>query len=63
MRAADPSMPDPDATRPPRHRCAEPVRPFVEGVHLQRTDENVREIDALAAVLGQPPGSRRCSTT
>lgn len=29
---------------------------FVEGVHLQRTDENVREIAALAAVLGEPAG-------
>lgn len=29
---------------------------FVEGVHLQRTDENVREIAALAAVLGEPTG-------
>ena len=30
--------------------------PYVQGVHLQRTDENVREIDALAAVLGEPTG-------
>lgn len=30
--------------------------PFVLGVHLQRTDENVREIAALAAVLGEPAG-------
>ena len=30
--------------------------PYVEGVHLQRTDENVREIAALASVLGEPPG-------
>lgn len=44
---ADPSLPDSDP---------EPGRPFVEGVHLQRTDENVREIDALAAVLGPPAG-------
>lgn len=44
---ADPSLPEPDP---------EPGRPFVEGVHLQRTDENVREIDALAAVLGPPAG-------
>lgn len=29
---------------------------FVEGVHLQRTDDNVREIDALSAVLGEPTG-------
>lgn len=26
------------------------------GVHLRRTDENVREIDALAGVLGKPAG-------
>lgn len=26
------------------------------GVHLERTDENVREIDALRAVLGEPAG-------
>jgi hypothetical protein len=30
--------------------------PYVQGVHLQRTDENVREIEALAAVLGEPTG-------
>jgi hypothetical protein len=30
--------------------------PYVRGVHLQRTDENVREIDALAALLGEPAG-------
>ena len=30
--------------------------PYVEGVHLQRTDENVREIAALAALLGEPAG-------
>ena len=30
--------------------------PYVQGVHLQRTDENAREIDALAAVLGKPAG-------
>jgi hypothetical protein len=37
--------------------ASEPVTtPYVEGVHLQRTDENVREIEALAAVLGQPAG-------
>ena len=30
--------------------------PYVQGVHLQRTDENVREIAALAAVLGEPTG-------
>ena len=30
--------------------------PYVRGVHLQRTDENVREIAALGAVLGEPTG-------
>ena len=30
--------------------------PYVRGVHLQRTDENVREIAALAEVLGEPAG-------
>lgn len=30
--------------------------PFVQGVHLQRTDENVREIEALAGLLGEPAG-------
>jgi hypothetical protein len=34
----------------------EETRPHVEGVHLQRTDDNVREIAALAAVLGEPAG-------
>ncbi len=29
---------------------------FVEGLHLQPTDENVREIAALSTVLGQPAG-------
>jgi hypothetical protein len=32
--------------------------PYVRGVHLQRTDENVREIDALAGLLGEPAGLR-----
>jgi hypothetical protein len=30
--------------------------PGVQGVHLQRTDENVREIAALAGLLGEPTG-------
>jgi len=30
--------------------------PYVRGVHLERTDENVREIDALAGILGEPAG-------
>jgi hypothetical protein len=29
---------------------------FVQGVHLDRTEENAAEIDALASLLGQPPG-------
>ncbi len=33
-----------------------PDPPHVRGVHLQRTDENVREIAALAQVLGEPTG-------
>lgn len=32
------------------------TRPGVEGVHLQRTDDNEREIVALSAVLGPPAG-------
>ncbi|SEB51308.1 hypothetical protein SAMN04489844_0359 [Nocardioides exalbidus] len=30
--------------------------PFVQGIHLQRTDENIREIDALAGLVGTPTG-------
>ena len=30
--------------------------PYVQGVHLQRTDENAREIAALAEVAGEPAG-------
>ena len=30
--------------------------PYVRGVHLERTDENVREIEALAGLLGEPAG-------
>jgi len=40
---------------PDGRAAPEPV-PYVRGVHLQRTDERVREIEALAAVLGQPAG-------
>lgn len=29
---------------------------YVSGIHLQRTDENKREIDALAALLSEPAG-------
>lgn len=41
--------------RPSDALAPEPV-PYVRGVHLQRTDENTREIAALAAVLGEPAG-------
>lgn len=37
--------------------------PYVEGVHLQRTDENVREIAALAELLGEPAGLGVSSAT
>ena len=51
---------DPPASPSPRARAHErptaSESPYVEGVHLQRTDENVREIAALAAVLGEPTG-------
>ena len=40
---------------PPPARTRETL-PRVVGVHLQRTDDNVREIAALAAVLGPPAG-------
>jgi hypothetical protein len=40
----------------PDGRPAPEAVPYVRGVHLQRTDESVREIAALAAVLGQAPG-------
>lgn len=45
----EPGESEPDATPPA-------PSPYVRGVHLQRTDENVHEIDALAAVLGGPAG-------
>jgi hypothetical protein len=48
---ADAPTPEPEPTRPTASES-----PYVEGVHLQRTDENVREIAALAAVLGEPTG-------
>ena len=43
-----------DDRDPEPHVASE--QPGVMGVHLQRTDENVREIEALAAVLGPPAG-------
>ena len=36
-----------------------PEPPYVRGVHLRRTDENVREIAALAGFLGEPTGLER----
>ncbi|KRE93534.1 hypothetical protein ASG76_13865 [Nocardioides sp. Soil774] len=54
--------PDPTAdpaAAPPAGTAASQVASeaaYVEGVHLRRTDENVREIEALAAVLGDPAG-------
>ena len=47
-------MRPPGEPAPERQTASE--SPYVEGVHLQRTDENVREIAALAAVLGEPTG-------
>ncbi|MFC7362685.1 hypothetical protein [Nocardioides astragali] len=45
------------ATEPlPIERPTAAESPYVQGVHLQRTDENVREIAALAGVLGEPAG-------
>ena len=51
----------PAGEQPSEPSRAEPAQtasesPYVQGVHLQRTDENVREIAALAAVLGEPTG-------
>lgn len=50
----------PDEHSPDKHSAdgtpAPGAVPFVQGVHLQRTDENVREIAELAAVLGEPAG-------
>jgi len=40
----------------PEGASAPGAGPYVQGVHLQRTDENAREIAALAAVLGKPAG-------
>jgi hypothetical protein len=46
MREAGESAPD------PRSEAGQ----YVQGVHLQRTEENVREIEALSAVLGGAAG-------
>ena len=51
-----PSEPDPEQSEPEPAVPTASESPYVEGVHLQRTDENVREIAALAAVLGEPTG-------
>ncbi|HXH77567.1 hypothetical protein [Nocardioides sp.] len=40
----------------PESSTAPGAVPYVQGVHLQRTDENSREIDALASVLGGATG-------
>jgi hypothetical protein len=58
----DVAEPSPDVVPGPAPETVEAMRPtasespYVQGVHLQRTDENVREIAALAAVLGEPTG-------
>jgi hypothetical protein len=58
----EPERSDPTVTASAAAEAAEEMRPtasespYVQGVHLQRTDENVREIAALAAVLGEPAG-------
>jgi hypothetical protein len=60
--APDPAPVTAPETAPEAAGAAEPIRPtvsespYVQGVHLQRTDENVREIAALAEVLGEPTG-------
>ncbi len=51
-----PAAGDSAPTDPAEMRPAASESPYVEGVHLQRTDENVREIAALAEVLGEPTG-------
>jgi hypothetical protein len=51
MREPGESTPAPEPTP---HVASE--QPGTTGVHLRRTDENVREIEALAAVLGPPAG-------
>lgn len=51
-----PAAGDSAPTDPAEMRPTASESPYVEGVHLQRTDENVREIEALAAVLGEPTG-------
>ena len=54
MRPAGDSVPAPGPG--PEAVPTASASPYVEGVHLQRTDENVRENAALAAVLGEPAG-------
>ena len=59
MRAAgepEPTAPSDRAVRPEPAVPTASETPYVQGVHLQRTEENVREIEALARVLGQPAG-------
>lgn len=50
-----PGEPEPES-EPDATRATASEAPYVEGVHLRRTDENVREIAALAEVLGEPTG-------
>jgi hypothetical protein len=52
--APERSNPSAEAAEEMRPTASE--SPYVQGVHLRRTDENVREIAALAAVLGEPAG-------
>lgn len=47
---------DPSETGAPADAPTASESPYVQGVHLQRTDENVREIAALAEVLGGTSG-------
>ena len=55
MRPAGDTPTDPEHV-PGRDVPTASESPYVQGVHLQRTDENVREIAALAQLLGEPTG-------
>lgn len=56
MREAGETPPPPGQEQAGTEPSPDGNRAYVEGVHLQRTDENAREIEALAAVLGRPAG-------
>ena len=56
MREAGETPPPPGQEQAGTEPSPDGSRAYVEGVHLQRTDENAREIEALAAVLGRPAG-------